>query len=99
MSCLFTARKIWTLYERNYDLAIEKLQTIPVCCSNEPKFKWLTGWIFEQTIQYCIRKELQVARIKRPISEQVSLSGSARADLQVGDILIEIKYSGIFSKE
>jgi hypothetical protein len=67
-----------------------------VFCGREPNFAGLSGWVFEQTVQYCIRKELKDEEIEAKIVEQVSLGGRAKVDLTVGKVAIEIKTSGLF---
>jgi hypothetical protein len=70
---IFTENKIYELYETNHRAAADKLKQIPVYCGNEPSFTGLNGWVFEQTIQYCIKKELKAKRIKTETIEQAQL--------------------------
>ena len=70
---VFTEDKIYELYEVNRGAAADKLKQISVYCGNEPSFTGLNGWVFEQTIQYCIKKELKAKKIKTEIIEQAKL--------------------------
>ena len=77
-------------------MAIRKLAQLPVYCGTGPDFGQLTGWVYEQTIQFCIRRELKARKVKAHIKEHVSLRGRAKADLKVNNVAIEIKHSGLF---
>jgi hypothetical protein len=70
-----------------------------VYCGTKPAFGQLTGWVYEQTIQHCIRRELKAHKIKAEITEHDNLRGRAKADLKVNDVAIEIKHSGLFGSE
>jgi hypothetical protein len=94
---VLTENKIYALYETNRSAAADKLKQIPVYCGNEPSFTGLNGWVFEQTIQYCIKKELKAKKIKAEIIEQAKLGSRIKADLKIGNVAIEIKMSGLFS--
>jgi len=93
---VFSIEDIDKLHQTNLGQAVTKLKEIDVCCGVDPKFAGLNGWVFEQTIRYCIQKELEAKNISLKISEQVSLCGRAKADLLVGNTAIEIKTSGLF---
>lgn len=90
------AYHVRSLFEDNLKAAKAKLAELEVCCGVEPRFSGLSGWVFEQTAQCCIRRELKAANVEAGISEQVSLGGRAKADLVVGSVAIEIKTSGLF---
>jgi hypothetical protein len=47
-------------------------------------------------IQTCLREEMKALDIRTEIREQVSLGGSARADLLVGMVALEVKARGLF---
>ncbi len=96
---LFDYAKIWELYKRNLQQAKDKLAELEVFCNHAPKFGGLGGWIFEQTIQFCLRKELEARRIKAEFQEQIPLKGRVKADLGVGTLAIEVKSAGLFSKD
>ena len=88
---------IQRLFSHNLKTAQAKLAELKFCSVLNPNFQGLNGWVFEQTIQDCIRKELRVLKIKTDIGEQESLGGRARADLLLGKKLaIEIKAGGLF---
>ena len=97
MKTLFTSDAIWDLHEKNQRAAARLLQKVPVFCGSEPNDKVVSGWVFEKTVQHCLRRELRRARSTPRISEQVPIGNRGRADLQVGNVLIEIKKSGFFS--
>ena len=65
---VFYEKTIRELYERNLALAKAKLTELPVHCGHVPNFGGLNGWVFEQTIQYCLQKEIEAEGIK-PTSE------------------------------
>lgn len=96
----FTSKSIRALFEANKKQAQRKLRSLKVCCTDEPDFAGLNGWVFEQTIQYCIRQELLSQGVRPRIEEQFNLGGRARADLKIGgNIAIEIKVAGLFSED
>ncbi|MRR35596.1 hypothetical protein EG829_13145 [bacterium] len=86
-------------YEKNLEEAKTLLKSLPFCCGFQPAFSGLTGWVFEQTIQHCIRNELKELKLQAEIEEQVCLIGRAKIDLRVGKTAIEIKTSGLFSRD
>lgn len=94
---MFKSIEVWELYKQCLEQAREKLREIDVFCDNDPTFGGLSGWVFEQTIQHCVQKELQARGIQIQIKQQVSLTGRAKADLVVENIAaIEVKTSGLF---
>ena len=96
---LFDDAKIWEIYKRNLQQAKDKLAELEVFCNHAPTFGGLGGWIFEQTIQFCLRQELEARRIKAEFREQIPLIRRAKADLGIGNLAIEIKSAGLFSKD
>jgi len=86
-------------YEKNLEEAKCLLMSLPFCCGDQPSFSGLTGWVFEKTIQHCIRRELKEMKLEADIEEQACLLGRAKVDLRVGTTAIEIKTSGLFSRE
>lgn len=94
---MFKSTEVWELYEQCLKQAREKLREIDVFCDNDPTFGGLSGWVFEQTIQHCVQKELLAKDIQIQIKQQVSLTGRAKADLAIENIAaIEVKTSGLF---
>jgi hypothetical protein len=93
---IYNAYEVWALYEKNSEQAKNNIKDIEVFCGKEPHFAGLNGWVFEQTIRYCITREHEALGVNLKIDEQVSLGGRAKADLQIGNILIELKTSGLF---
>lgn len=104
---LYDFGKIWALYQRNLQQAQNLLAGLEVCkphkqrasCRYVPGFTGLGGWVFEQTIHFCLWKELEARHIKAEFYEQVPLGGRAKADLGIADLAIEVKSAGLFSKE
>jgi hypothetical protein len=96
---IYNKKTVQKCNESNLKAAKEQLKKIPVYCGHEPEFSGLTGWVFEQTIQHCIRQELDKMNLTAEIEEQVKLIGRAKIDLRIGNTAIEIKTSGLFSKE
>jgi hypothetical protein len=92
----YDADTIRHLSEKNLDDARTKLKDIQVCCGRQPEIPGLHGWVFEQTIQYCLLQELSEEGLVPETKEQVPLCGRARADLKLNHILVEIKTSGLF---
>jgi len=93
---IFNTDDIERLHQSSLDQARSKLKEVEVYCGDEPSFAGLNGWVFEQTIRYCVTRELEANGANLEIKEQVSLGGRAKADLQVGNTLIELKTSGLF---
>ena len=62
---IFSERKISEIYEDNLRAAKTLLKSITFYCESgsEPKFSGLTGWVFEQTVLYCIQQELKEMKI------------------------------------
>lgn len=75
-----------------------KLAEIPIFRGNEPDFAGLRGWVFEQTIQYCLRRELKARKVKVEIGEQEKLQSRIKADLRIGCAVIEVKLSGFYTR-
>jgi hypothetical protein len=87
------------MYERNLRAAKRVLRNIPAFCGDDAQDKTLSGWVYEKTVQYCLRRELRAAGLELSISEQVSLLKRSRFDLQVGKVLVEVKKSGLYNKD
>ena len=74
------------------------LKGLTVFCGQDPAFGGLSGWVFEKTIQKCIRESLASRRDALPIDEQFSLGGRVKADLKVGTVVVEIRSAGLFGQ-
>ena len=97
---LYDYSKVEKLFQTSLREAKELLKTLRVHSGREPNFSGLSGWIFEQTIQHCIREELKRMRFAaEPICEQFKLGGRRKVDLLVGGAAIEIKTSGLFGRD
>ncbi len=85
------------LYRQNLEHSRQLLASLSVAEGREPNIRGLSGWVYEQTIQYCLREELQLRGLSPKIDEQVSIGGRAKIDLLVDKIAIELKSKGAFS--
>jgi len=75
------------------------LSRLQVAEHRKPNVRGLNGWVYEETIRYCLRQELQSQGFSPKIEEQQKLSGRKKVDLLVdGTIAIEIKSRGNFDK-
>lgn len=92
----YAADTIAELARQSLKLAKERLSGVPVHCGREPRIPGLHGWVFEQTVQFCLLEELAVRGIIPEVEEQSKLCGKAKADLRVGHVLVEIKTRGLF---
>lgn len=99
MKPFFSSQDILDIHARNRRVAVRLLKKVPVFCGEDPGETVISGWVFEKTVQHCLRKELRRAKITLPIAEQVRIGNRGRADLQIGTVLIEIKQSGFFSPD
>ena len=96
---LFDFDAIWKMHLRNLKQAKDKLAELEVYCNKPPMFGGLSGWIFEQTIQTCLRKELEAFGCHPEFQEDIRI-GRKRADLGIDNLIaVEIKSAGLFSKE
>ncbi len=91
--------EIEKLYQDNLSSARHLLASLIVAEGREPTTKGLNGWVYEQTIRYCLSTELKEIGIDLPIEEQVTLYGRTKVDLLVGKNAIEIKALGIFGND
>ncbi len=97
---LYDEKEIEEIYQRNLDAAGRLLSTLQVADGRMPKVGGLSGWIYEQTIRYCLEKELLYRGLRIPIEEQVPISGRAKVDLLLdGKVAIEIKSLGSFGSD
>lgn len=98
---IFDEQKIKELTDSQIKKSKEKLHELDVFCGREPELSGLNGWVFEQVIQYCLRKELEEKGLRNVIiSEQYKLGSRAIIDFKIADkIVVEIKRSGIFYKK
>lgn len=87
------------LYQESVANATHLLSGIRVAGGREPKINGLNGWVFEQTVHYCLDAELKSLGINLTFREQVTLRGRAKVDLVVGNVAIEIKSGGLFGDE
>jgi len=90
---------IENLYQRNLEDAYLLLSSLQVAEGRKPNIKGLNGWVYEQTIRYCLCQELLLLGLSPIIREQVYLYGRARIDLLVGKVAIEIKALGSFGSD
>ena len=95
----FNEETIHALFEKSLKQAKKHLSNLPICSDFEIKFAGLNGWIFEQTVQHCIKKELKAHKLNPNVREQINLGGRTRADLMIDSVAIEIKAKGLFGFE
>jgi hypothetical protein len=96
---IYDGTGIRSIFQQNLESAKSRLAELEVFCGRKADFGGLNGWVFEQTIQYCLRKELDARRLTHDIKEQHTLAGRTKADLLIGGRLaVEIKSRGLFSK-
>lgn len=96
---IYDERSIEDLYKQNLDKACKLLATLPVAEGREQKIKGLSGWVFQQTIRYCLSRELRSLGLSPEFREEVPLVNKAKVDLLVGGVVaIEIKSRGGFNK-
>ena len=93
--------KVKELYQENLEDARKRLASLPVAEGRVPNIKGLNGWVYEQTIHYCLCQELmatELSTIVEDVKEDVPipLYKRARVDLLVGNVAIEIKAAGSF---
>ena len=94
----YDEKSIENLYQQNLRKAHQLLASLQVAEGREPSVKGLNGWIYEQTIRYCLCQELLSLGLSPIIKEQVPLRGRAKVDLLVDTVAIEIKARGSFGK-
>lgn len=92
----FTEEDIIEKYEKSLAEAEKKLSSIAVAEGRPPRMRGLNGWVFEQTIRYCLSKEMETLGKHPKMEEQVLLRGRAKIDLVVGKVAIELKARGSF---
>jgi len=91
--------KVKELYQENLEDARKRLASLPVAEGRVPNITGLNGWVYEQTIHYCLRQELMalgLSTIAEDVREQAPLYGRTKVDLLVGNVAIEIKAEGSF---
>ncbi len=94
----FNERNIEKLYQKNLIEARQLLASLPIAEGREPNLKGLSGWVYEQTIRYCLYQELIAMGLTPVVKEPVPLYGRTKIDLLVGKVAIEIKALGSFGK-
>jgi hypothetical protein len=93
---LYTEDEIDKLYVSSLHAAIRKLKRLTIYCGSPISFNGLGGWVWEQTIRYCIAEELKDRKLAPMFEEQVKIRGRARADLKIGSVALEVKNRGLF---
>ncbi len=96
--------RVSELHERSLEDASKALRNMEVFCGNDCRIGGLSGWVFEQTVQYCLQRELRDRDLHPQMAEQYSLGGKAKADLAVWcvthhRVAIEIKLRGLFGPD
>jgi hypothetical protein len=101
---IYNESSVQRVYKLNFREAKKQLMQLPVYSGPvyygyEPEVPGLMGWVFEQTIQHCIRRELEKMNLSAEIEEQVNITESAKIALQIGKIAIEIKPDVLSSQD
>lgn len=86
-------------YYENLTEARQRLSSLPVVSGRKPNIGGLNGWVYEQTIRYCLSEELKELGLYPNIKEQESLGGRIKIDLLVGKVAIEVKVAGSFGND
>jgi hypothetical protein len=92
----FTEATILSLYEKSLEEAKSLLSSLAVAEGRTARTAGLNGWVFEQTIRYCLWRELAAVGAEPQMQEQVPLDGRKKIDLLVGRTAIELKARGSF---
>ena len=87
------------LCQDNLLAAYQLLASLTVAEGRKPTTKGLNGWVFEQTVRYCLAQELTILELSPILKEQVPLYGRTKIDLLVGCVAIEIKARGSFGDD
>jgi hypothetical protein len=87
------------LYQKNLNITHKRLASVPIAEGREPNIKGLNGWVYEQTIRYCILQELESIGLTPIVNEQVTLFGRVKIDLVISKVAIEIKALGSFGND
>ena len=95
----YTAKTVEELFKTMLQAARQRLASLEVANGREPNLQGLNGWVFEQTVRFCLEEEFQSLGNVPPLREQVALSGRAKIDLLVGAVAIELKVAGFFGNE
>jgi hypothetical protein len=96
---IFDEKSIKELYLDSLSTACKHLTTLDIAEGRIPNIKGLNGWVYEQTIRYCINLELASFDLNPIINEQVTLFGRVKIDLVIGKIALEIKALGFFGND
>lgn len=76
-----------------------RLAQIEVYSGDPVSFGGFNGWVFEETVRFCLRRELDALGNQGRIESQVKLRGRVKVDLLVGGVVfVELKAGGLFGK-
>lgn len=87
------------LYDETLAEARQRLSSLVVVAGSKPNIGGLNGWVFEQTIRYCLLEELMEFGQYQTIKEQVPLKGRVKIDLLIGNVAIKVKVAGSFGDD
>lgn len=96
---IYSSKKIKDKYDYNLIQAQNKLKELEIFCGEEPKFLGLNGWVFEKTIQSCIREEFRNQNIIANFTEQFPIESRKKVDLKINNVCLDIKVSGLYDKK
>ncbi len=88
--------RIEEIYQANLRSGLGMLSTLQVSQGRKPAVTGLSGWIYEQTIRFCLADELHLLGHDPVMLDQVKLNGRAKLDLVVSKAAIEIKALGSY---
>ncbi len=94
---LYNEATISEIYRKNLARAEASLRKLEVFCCEDCKLGELSGWVFEQTVRYCLQKEFAAQGLQPNTEEQRSLGGKLKANLAIGGLAIQIKLSDVFA--
>jgi hypothetical protein len=87
------------LYQENLVAGRQLLASLSIAEGREPNTTGLNGWIYEQTIRYCLCQELKELGLSPIVREQEPLFGRTKIDLLVDRVAVEIKALGSFGND
>jgi hypothetical protein len=97
---IYTGKDLEKLYEKQLTKAIKYLKELDIYSGNDFIITGLNGWVYEQMIQYCLKKELKKKGLQHLLfEEQISIQGRMKIDLVIKNVAIEIKSQGLFSDD
>ena len=91
MDTKYNEQMIEEIYNKNLEDAYALLSHLQVAEGREPNINGLRGWVYEQTIHYCLKQELKLHGLSPKIEEQMTLSGGKKIDLLVDGMVVVVQ--------